>query len=110
MRVSAYVRACVYVDVCVYVRVRVLYVMKMIDLRPPHLCHFLIENYHSYTLLALLAMIKLSASLGTSLVQGIILLATLSPCPGVHALLIIVKKSNYSNINHQISGFIFRFL
>ena len=51
--------ACVYVDVCVYVRVRVLYVMKMIDLRPPLLCHFLIVNYHSYTLLALLAMMEI---------------------------------------------------
>ena len=59
VHVSVYVRACVYVDVCVYVRVRVLYVMKMIDLRPPHLCHFRIANYHSYTLLALLAMMEI---------------------------------------------------
>ena len=49
-----------------YVYVRVLYVlhityyvMKMIDLRPPLLCHFLIVNYHSYTLLALLAMMEI---------------------------------------------------
>ena len=80
VHVSVYVRACVYVDVCVYVRVRVLHICNENDWPAPTCVTFwlqIITPTHCWQWW------KLSASLGTSLVQGIILLATLSlsRCP-----------------------------